>query len=273
MNLICETSDSFGPQIATLGQNIGIIDGAESSVDCTNLNQWVSPLSLLPLAAAIYEKNLQTSNVGDYLKRLAFPTGIDDPDFIPRRKTYLPIIRFRTNHPAHFEEMTTRFTDLVLENLKFGRLIVNPFKYAVGEMVANICEHSLSPYGWMLAQYYKSKEFLDVVFLDRGRGLKMAYEKSFEKSFTDEEAIQAALRGVSIKKTDERGFGLWTTKKMIMQSPLHGKFLIISGGKGYFSESGRELIFDLESWHCQGTMVILRMNKVEKQFDYTPYVE
>lgn len=140
-------------------------------------------------------------------------------------------------------------------------------------MVTNVYEHSASKWGWVFAQYFPKKNFLDVVILDQGYGLKKAYEKAFKQSFSDEEAIRKALEGNSIKKDKERGYGLRTTKKLVTQSELNGKFLIISGTKGYFSEKDRDLFFDLETWAWEGTIIIMRLNKVQNLVNYTDYVE
>ena len=272
MKLLSESSDNFVPQLVTVGKNLKIITQATTPLDCSNLI-WVSPVSILPIAASIHQKGVEVNGVKPYLTTVSFPNGIDDPDSLPTDKTYLPIIRFPTNSENVTEKITTGFTKLVLKHIGFGNLITNAFFYAVDEMITNAYEHSASKWGWVFAQYYPTKNFLDVVILDQGHGLRKAYEHTFKQSISDEEAIRKALEGNSIKKDKERGYGLRTTKKLVTQSELNGKFLVISGTKGYFSEKSRDLFFDLETWAWEGTIIIMRLNKVQNLVNYTDYVE
>jgi|GEM_PF-7102418 len=274
MKLIVESSDSFVPQLVTVGRNLAKIDQIKGALDCSNLT-WVTPVSILPLAARIYEKRILVADKAPYLNTISFPSGIDDPDLLPHGKTYLPIMRFPTNSEALIEKITTGFIRLVLRHIGFGNLITNAFFYAVDEMVTNVWEHSLSKWGWVFVQYFKSKGFLDVVILDQGRGLKKAYEEAFGRSFSDKEAISKALEGDSIKKDKERGYGLRTTRKLVTQSKLNGKFIIIiiSGTNGHFAEKGRDLFFDLETWEWKGTIIVMRLYKVTETINYVDYVE
>lgn len=273
MKLIQESSDALTPQLITLGKNLNLVLSNEGKIiDCSDL-KWVSPLSILPLSATISAKEMTVEGENEYLKTISFPHGITDPGSLPIGKTYLPIVRFSSVSEMLMEKLTSGFIELLLQQVGFRSLVLDAFHYAIGEMVTNISEHSQSEHGWILAQYYRSKEFLDVVLLDQGFGFKRVYEKAFGQTYTDQGAIEKALEGFSVKKDKERGYGLWTTKKLVTQSELNGKFLIISGSKGYFADNDRELWFNLPSWHWQGAIVILRMNKVKNKINLYDYVE
>lgn len=265
-------SDNFAPQLSVLGSNLNLLNVAGRPVDCSGLT-WITPLSILPLSAVIFEQGIQVVGTSSYLNTIHFPDGIDAPGKIIQQKSYIPIVRFPTTSGVVSEKVTTAFINLVLSNIGFGKLITNAFHYAVDEMVTNICEHSESRYGWLFAQYYPTKGYLDAVLLDTGQGLKASYEAAFSRSFSDELAIQQALNGISTKNSYERGFGLRTTRKLVTQSAFSGKFLIISGGKGYFSDRSRELFFDLETWHWNGAIIVLRLHRVSETIILSDYVE
>lgn len=110
MKLLLESSDNFVPQLVTVGNNLKVVAQATTPLDCSNLT-WVSPVSILPIAATIHQKNLAVQGIKPYLTTVSFPNGIDDPDLLPTDKTYLPIIRFPTNSENITEKITTGFLD------------------------------------------------------------------------------------------------------------------------------------------------------------------
>jgi len=76
-----------------------------------------------------------------------------------------------------------------------------------------------------------------------------------------------------IKNDWERGFGLRTTKNLIINSELNGNFVIISGTKGFFVNRKNEVFFPLGTWSWEGTIIIMRLNKVKKPIELIQYVE
>lgn len=139
----------------------------------------------------------------------------------------------------------------------------NPNKFA--EFVANIFDHSLSDRGYVFAQYYPIKGYLDMCVLDRGRGLRRSYKEEKNRDYTPLEAIQRALAGESTKKEDYRGTGIPTSQKVICKG-LNGKMAIIS-------ESAAAIItrnptfFNILDFSWKGTIVSFRIPKPEKPID------
>ncbi len=167
MALIAERSDLLLSQIRALQNNLAFISSTAGSIDCSSL-EWVNPLTVLPLAATIHDSSREVTDCNAYLKTIGFPNGIDSMSDLSKDRTYLPIVRFPNNDTTILEQLTDGFSQLVLHSLSFQQNIHNAWHYAIGELVTNICEHSKSPYGWLFAQYYPMKEFLDFIVLDRG---------------------------------------------------------------------------------------------------------
>ncbi|HCU25079.1 MAG TPA: hypothetical protein DF383_08680, partial [Deltaproteobacteria bacterium] len=81
MQLIPENSDKISSQLSTLGKNIAIIQTRPLEVDCSNLD-WISPVSILPLATLIFSTGIKTSGENQYLKTIGFPGGVEDPHYL-----------------------------------------------------------------------------------------------------------------------------------------------------------------------------------------------
>ena len=109
--------------------------------------------------------------------------------------------------------------------------------------------------------------------LDQGRGFRKTYEESHRVAYTDQQAIRLALQGRSVKDDVERGKGLRTTKALVTQSALNGKFLIISGGCGFYAETTKQTWLNLGDWQWKGAIIAFRINRVNKAVDIYPYVE
>lgn len=272
MSLLVERSDLLTAQIRALHNNLEFIQSAIDPIDFSPL-EWVSPLMILPLAAMIHSDDRQVIGCNTYLRTIGFPHGIDRLDELAKDRTYIPIVRFPNDSTTLLEKLTDGFSQLVLRKLSFQGNIYNAWHYAIGELVTNICEHSMSPYGWIFAQYYPAKEFLDFVVLDQGQGFRQGYESAHGRLYSDQEAIREALRGHSIKDDKERGYGVHTTRNLVIGPELRGKFLILSGGCAYYAQSGKQSWLTLDTWSWQGAIVMGRIYKTDQKVDITRYVE
>lgn len=273
MTFVSEKSDDFVPQLKSLIQNLRTVSSSSGLIDCSSLD-WVSPLTLLPLAAHIHKKKQVVSGLGSYLQTVRFPDGVDQIGGFQTGQTYLPIARFATKSIPHLEQFTNHFAQLVLQSLgPVGKHLRNAWFYTIAELVTNIAEHSRSSLGWLHAQYWPAKGFLDAVVLDQGRGFRKAYEDAHGKTYTHQEAIRRALEGHSVKDDVERGKGLRTTKALVTQSPINGKFLIISGNCGYYADAKKQTWLNLGVWQWNGVIIALRINRVSEPVNIYPYVE
>lgn len=280
-----EQSDKLGSVILNLCENIDRLSTARKNeinrIDLSEIN-WVSSLSILPIAVLL--SNLQdkgykldlalpsNSNVKTYLKTINFFKGIHTLNTL-RRKNYIPIV-FMSTKPDRVkgrEQIETCLKDILLEQMNSKCTLSNALGYVLSEMLDNIWEHSRSEYGWFLAQYYKTKNYVDICILDNGISIKGSYDRENIRTTNDAGAIKLALKGVSTKE-EKRGVGLYSTRRLVTESSLSGKFLLLSGRSGYFKSRNKELLFNLKC-RWQGTIVLLRLYKSKEKVDWTPYVD
>lgn len=286
IKLAFEKSDLITPTILNLCHNVnqlGLLGKkAENTIDLSALN-WVRPLAILPIASLLFDLDRKdynfelakpaNSDAGSYLKTIKFFEGVHSSDYFKRHKNYIPIVSLpnKLTEVKNRNQVLSCLLDILLEQIACKRNLYNAMWYALSEMFDNIWEHSKTEYGWFLAQYYRNKGFADICFLDNGITIKGSYDNKGIKVSNDAKAIELALSGKSTKKED-RGFGLWTTKRLVTESSLKGEFLVLSGQSGYYKSRSKEALFNL-SCYWQGTIVLLRVNKTKETVDYRRYVE
>lgn len=93
------------------------------------------------------------------------------------QKTYISIINF----PAHKssddkEEILTVAENLIIRQLNIKSNIASGLKYMIGETIDNITEHSETDRGFICAQAYKNKGYLDICIADGGVTLLGSYK-------------------------------------------------------------------------------------------------
>ena len=150
-------------------------------------------------------------------------------------------------------------------------------KYMVEEALDNITEHSESDRGYIFAQAYPYKGYLDICIADRGVTLLGSYKKLPDNEIeSDNEAIKAANRGISSKNlpdAENRGYGIQTSKRMLVEG-LGGQYLMISGSCLYVKSAGLDNVYNMPNglrWN--GTLVALRIPYDISNFNYVKYVE
>lgn len=115
------------------------------------------------------------------------------------------------------EEILTIVENLIIKQLNIESNVAGGLKYMIGETIDNITEHSDTDRGFIVAQAYPTKGYLDICIADRGITLLGSYRKLQDNETDgDLEAIQAANRGISSKNLPEaenRGYGIYTSKK------------------------------------------------------------
>lgn len=97
--------------------------------------------------------------------------------------------------------------------------------YAMSELFANINEHSSAKNAFVELKIASKKCMIKIN--DDGKGLKESYNKKEIYPKDDFSAIEFALSGLSTKNFKERGFGLYSVKKLTLA--LGGKMDIESG--------------------------------------------
>ena len=194
------------------------------------------------------------------------------------RKTYIPIICF----PAKADNDDKRTILSVVENMVIRQSnipsnVAVGIKYIIEETIDNITEHSGTDRGYIFAQSYPTKGYLDLCIADRGVTLLGSYQRlPHNEIASDIEAIEAANRGISSKNLPEaenRGYGIYTSKKMLVDG-LGGQFLMISGNSFHFKGRNNDNFYTLPpGLRWDGTIIALRIPYQNPAFNYTNYIE
>lgn len=261
------------------------------NVDFTD-TVFVSPVFVLSSIVYLSRcgKHVLISNVSDYLKTIGLDTGGIHPDEMRESEfkakmegysgvTYIPIINFpaRTNDDSK-EAISTIVENIIIRQSNIAPNVAQGIKYMVDETLDNITEHSESDRGFLYAQAYPKKRYLDICIADRGITLLGSYKRLPDNEIsTDLEAIKAANRGISSKNLPEaenRGYGIYTSKRMLING-LGGEYLMISGSNFYYMHPGADGIYSLpDGLRWNGTIVALRIPYYQdSKFNYINYIE
>ena len=193
-------------------------------------------------------------------------------------KRYIPIIDFAAGKNDDDQEtISTVVENIIIRQLNIQPNVATGLKYMVEEALDNITEHSESDRGYIFAQAYPSKGYLDICIADRGVTLLGSYKKLPDNEIeSDNEAIKAANRGISSKNlpdAENRGYGIQTSKRMLVEG-LGGQYLMISGSCLYVKSTGLDNVYNMPNglrWN--GTLVALRIPYDSSNFNYVKYVE
>ncbi|UKJ06242.1 hypothetical protein [Solitalea lacus] len=255
----------------------------------------------LPLIKKKFERkgyNIQISsvfekaNVSDYMSRIGFPLGVD-PENIPQQqlgdylmqfqdKSYLPIINFPTGSSTQVAEIRDKFlsalNNLIAKQCGLSGSIKTAVMYLIDEAVNNILHHANDDKGYLLAQFYRSKGYIDIAIGDIGRTLLESYQ-NFDKYKNEVTshllAMEAALAGKSTKSNNvDRGYGISTSKKMLVDG-INGKYFLFSGNVFTIHTSETENIVELpDQTFWQGVLLLMRIPTVASSiFNYVDYLE
>lgn len=281
--------DGLTPVVRIMSQIEGTADQAVT-IDFTD-TRFISPVFALSLIIYLSRCGKQVSfkNVPEYLERIEFGNGGIKPDMMRQTeflaelekyasKTYIPIINFAAGRNSDAKEAVSSIIEnIIIQQLSIQSNVANGLKYMIDEILDNITEHSESDRGYIFAQAYPTKGFLDVCIADRGVSLLGSYEKLPDNEISsDIEAIKAANRGLSSKNlpdAENRGFGIRTSKQMLIQG-LGGQYLMISGSSLYIKTLNLDSFYSMpHGLRWNGTIVALRIPYHSSSFNYIDYIE
>jgi hypothetical protein len=293
---ICFEIDTNNNILSGLSYTFKIMEMIESceeeefTIDCSK-TKFVSPAFVLPLMILVKgsNKNISFTNLTSYLSTIHFGNGfcadnIRIQEFRAimeeyKRKTYIPIINFpaieikddlKNNILSAIENLLVKQTNIE-KNIAIG------LKYVIDEYVDNITQHSKSERGYIFAQAYPTKHYMDICIGDNGITLLGSYHNNGNENIkTDLDAMNAANNGISTKNlpnAENRGYGIFTSKKMLIDG-LNGDFVMISGHSMYIYNSIIDKFLDLpKNISCPGTIVLFRIPYINTDFNYINYVE
>ena len=257
---------------------IKLLNNANDIVDLSD-TKFMYPIELLPISALISENSKTYINPKDevcksYLNYFNFPNGLTKPK-LPSSK-YIPIYKFSASKK---DDKSLRDKSIILENLiaiclsKLGSPegSVSALNLAIDEIISNIEDHSEAEFGWINAQFYPAKEYLDVCMLDSGITIAGKYKK-VGIEYNDLEALKNAMEGKSTKPEKTRGSGLRTFVSMI-NNGFDGEIVIISGSAiSYASKTSKPVVQKI-SVYWKGTIVAFRIPKTLSPIDYVQFID
>ena len=281
--------DGLTPVVWIMSQIESSIE-QEVTIDFSD-TRFISPVFALSLIVYISRcgKQIAFTNVTEYIERIGLSSGGIKPDEMRQTeflaelekyasKTYVPIIDFAAGRNSDAKEAISSIVEnMIIRQLNIRPNVANGFKYMIDETLDNITEHSESDRGYIFAQAYPTKGFLDVCIADRGINLLGSYMKLPDNEIaTDLEAIKAANRGLSSKNlpdAENRGFGIKTSKQMLIQG-LGGQYLMISGSSLYIKSRNLDSFYVMpHGLRWNGTIVALRIPYHSATFNYIDYIE
>jgi anti-sigma regulatory factor (Ser/Thr protein kinase) len=281
--------DGLTPVVRIMSQIESSIE-QEVTIDFSD-TRFISPVFALSLIVYISRcgKQISFSYVPDYLELIGLSNGGIKPDEMRQTeflaalekyasKTYTPIIDFAAGRNSDAKEAVSSIVEnMIIQQLSIQSNVANCLKYMIDEILDNITEHSESDRGYIFAQAYPTKGFLDVCIADRGVSLLGSYEKlPGNEILSDIEAIKAANRGLSSKNlpdAENRGFGIRTSKQMLIQG-LGGQYLMISGSSLYIKTVNLDSFYSMpRGLRWNGTIVALRIPYHSSSFNYINYIE
>jgi hypothetical protein len=183
--------------------------------------------------------------------------------------SYIPIVKI----PPTSDELQTAL-HMLYEQYKQGEHVggQSAFKYVIYELTGNIYEHSEFTAGYVMAQAYPKKKFMDICFFDNGIAIPGSFKKHGILFEHDANAIIDALKGRSTKDID-RGKGLGTSMKVLTEA-LGGEALIVSGaGLIHLDKSKVEGYILTEMHRLKGTLISARIPFPSEKVNIYEYVE
>lgn len=223
-----------------------------------------------------------------YLEAINFnnPLTINLPDEVRnllefyQNKSYIPICKFSTEEST-IDQVTSGLQKIIQRQCNVPRHLISALSYLIGELVANIHDHSLSEYGYMFSQYSQRDRCINICIADFGISVYGSFAKSrilSDSELTNEGTVlNLALNHKSTKNlpdAENRGYGFPTTKNMLVNG-MKGEFFILSGGAFHrHDENGEATVTLPKSLNWDGTIILLRIPlSVPEDFNYIKYAE
>ena len=224
----------------------------------------------------------------NYLKAICFnnPLLISTSDDVScllgkyLSKSYIPICKFKTSGDT-VDSVTSALQKIVQKQCSIPKELISALSYLIGEIVDNIHDHSCSEYGFLFSQYLAKEKCLNICIADFGISIYGSFIRNrvLDKMDMMNEGyvLNQALHHKSTKNlpdAENRGYGLPTSKKMIVKG-LNGGFFILSGGAFHRHDINGETTVSLpKELNWTGTIVLLRIPlEVTHGFNYLKYIE
>ena len=199
-----------------------------------------------------------------------------------QNRTYLPLLDFPATELLADSQIRDRLLSFLSQSIQ-NKLHLDPqifiaVSYLITEAVNNIKDHARTPRGYLFTQFYPRKGLMDICFADLGVSLLGSYQ-AVERTDVNSPviAMQSALNGDSTKGELHRGFGIRTSREMLVHG-LGGRYFMMSGNAFLDSRPGVKdkinVFPERPGIQWDGTYLALRIPiQAKPGFDYIKYVE
>lgn len=172
------------------------------------------------------------------------------------------------------DQQNDNFIEKIIQNLnlEYGGGFV--LRHILSELTYNIHEHAFDcnqkTNACISIKEYLEEEKLEIAIMDFGLSIPGRFDKSGVEYYDDCNAIEKAINNFSTASTNpyERGNGLWTTIRLIVEGN-GGEILIVSrGGLLYIGTEEYEYRLLDDGKIFKGTLISIKLNKYEVQNIY-----
>jgi len=235
-----------------------------TSLDLSN-ERFIAPTTMIPLLCFSGKNNIETfivhQNTENYIKRIL--NREETSTTVPYQ-----ILPFSAKERQD-KELSLKITQKI--NPIYGGFYT--LLHLFSELTNNIYNHTpfedeLASQGYTYAQEYPREKKLDLCVMDDGLGIPGRFEKSGIPFEDDCHAIEIAITDKSTVSDDpdERGNGLWSTLKLVVEAN-GGQALIVSGqGCLHIQKKNRYKYYTLDNKNIfKGTLISLRLKNNEIQ--------
>ena len=147
----------------------------------------------------------------------------------------------------------------------------NTLAYIIGELMDNVYEHSQFSRAYVLGLVNPLIKYSEIAIFDNGITIGGSFH-NYGMLFYGAEAIVQAINGESSKDSYERGRGLGSIFRIIIQG-LKGQLFIVSGYGAIFIEPSRSIRYDITTKNrLDGTLISLRVPYPSTELDIFSYV-
>ena len=169
-----------------------------------------------------------------YQNQILFPNCLSQSEEVQNlnyynNKSYIPLLKLGKQS----DSFITSFNSLVARVTKMPAPYKSALSYLVSEFTDNAMEHSTTQNPIVGFQYYKASKVIDICIGDNGIGILNSFlnysgDKDYRHVVDDLTAIEEVFKGGSTKNSPLRGFGIRTSRKLLVNG-INGKFFLISG--------------------------------------------
>jgi hypothetical protein len=247
--------------------------------------RWVYPFGMLFIAQAVKRLrtrysgctvrciNLNTEAATSYAGHMGFfqacgfPEG-NEPSFKSNSLTYIPITYVRASQIRTRQAIESIAQELAEQlTLQSSGSLFDALRYSFREIIRNVVEHSEADVFAYCAQYWPTRDLVELAILDTGIGLwrSLSHNPHLQLN-SDQDAIKHALmpgisgktyQGVKLRPDDvwqNSGYGLYMNYRLCNEG---GSFFICSGTRGLLRSDGSANRYFETSF--QGTALRLKL--------------